>query len=152
MRGDCTFCWYLWTCWPSLLFPLSHHNCSKCVYLQRLFHIQDTCSFANSSARPDNHLLFPDTDTKSCFQMSVCLFCLGIFPSILTLKVVNRASTHISCVRLVVRSQHPCPFGFPCPLCGIHGGGNPDKYTELTLKTRSCACVGNNRWLFGARN
>ena len=26
MRGDCSFCWYWWNCWPSL-FKISFYNC-----------------------------------------------------------------------------------------------------------------------------
>jgi hypothetical protein len=28
MRGDCSFCWYWWNCWPSL-FKFSFHNLSQ---------------------------------------------------------------------------------------------------------------------------
>jgi hypothetical protein len=28
MRGDCSFCWYRWNCWPSL-FKLSFNNCTR---------------------------------------------------------------------------------------------------------------------------
>ena len=31
MRGDCSFCWYWWNCWPSL-FKLSIHKFLFCIF------------------------------------------------------------------------------------------------------------------------
>jgi hypothetical protein len=82
MRGDCSFCWYWWNCWPSL-FKLSFH---KQLFFSELLEMLHEAAYRNTLGRslyaPEHLISSYSSEQPTLSKLADWIFLLKICRSI----------------------------------------------------------------------